>query len=371
MDDDTLREACTRLKRGHDAMPWPERRNLVRHLGQAITQGTARRVVLTLVQLLARDSKWEVRQEVAHLLLALPPADFQVLAGYLSTDPNQFVRHAAERAIDRRRSCAKQDVLARESLDEIGQRLAQLAAKHGPAAARQARHICDRHSALVVGSMVHDLRTVLTYLNGHCHALIAEGHKRRKAAVQVAQDLDFLHRTIADMEAYTRPVPTERRPERVADLVAAARELALENVRRAGGDAARVAIDIQVPDPMTIEVARHLMVMALANVLKNALEACVALAGERPGAVQIVAERQEGTVAIRITDNGIGMSQEEKSGWSAFVPGRRNKSKRLSTGYGLPIAVRNLAAHGGTLTLESTENVGTTVTIRLPLNIDE
>ena len=44
----------------------------------------------------------------------------------------------------------------------------------------------------------------------------------------------------------------------------------------------------------------------------------------------------------------------------------RNKSKRQSTGYGLPIAARNVAAHGGLLRLESRENEGTTVTILLP-----
>ena len=125
-------------------------------------------------------------------------------------------------------------------------------------------------------------------------------------------------------------------PERVTELLAAARELAVDNVRQAGGDASQVAIDVQVPELLTIEVARHLIVMTLANVLKNALEACIALAGERDGVVQIVAAQQDGVVEIRITDNGIGMSQEEKIGWSEFIPGRRNKSKRLSTGYGLP-----------------------------------
>ncbi|MHB8974310.1 MAG: AAA family ATPase [Pirellulaceae bacterium] len=143
------------------------------------------------------------------------------------------------------------------------------------------------------------------------------------------------------------------------------------NVRQAGGDATQVVIEVQVAELLTIEVARHLIVMTLANVLKNALEACIALAGERDGVVQIVAAQQEGAVEIRISDNGIGMSQEEKIGWSEFIPGRRNKSKRLSTGYGLPIAVRNLAAHGGTLTLESTEDVETIVTIRIPVDSDE
>lgn len=263
MDDDTLRTACTRLKQGSDIMPWPERRTLARNLGEAMTHGTPRRMMLALLRLLAQDAKWEVRREVANTLLTLPLAEFQSLAAMLAHDTNQFVRQAAERAMDRRRVCAKRDILARESLDEVSQRLEQMATQHGRAAARQARRICDRYSELVVGSMVHDLRTIQTYLIGHCHALIAEGHKRRKAAVQVTQDLDFLHRTIADMEAYTRPVPSERRPERVTELLAAARELALENVRQAGADATHIALEADVPDQLMVEVARHLIVMAL------------------------------------------------------------------------------------------------------------
>jgi signal transduction histidine kinase len=45
----------------------------------------------------------------------------------------------------------------------------------------------------------------------------------------------------------------------------------------------------------------------------------------------------------------------------------RNETKKQSTGYGLPIAARNFAAHGGTMELESRENEGTAVTMRLPL----
>jgi hypothetical protein len=54
----------------------------------------------------------------------------------------------------------------------------------------------------------------------------------------------------------------------VTELVAAAQELAVDNVRQAGGDATQVVIEVQVAELLTIEVARHLIVMALANVLK-------------------------------------------------------------------------------------------------------
>jgi signal transduction histidine kinase len=71
-------------------------------------------------------------------------------------------------------------------------------------------------------------------------------------------------------------------------------------------------------------------------------------------------------VTLRIEDTGQGICDEELRTPLLLTPGRRNKSKRQSTGYGLPIAARNVAAHGGILRLESREDEGTTVTIVLP-----
>jgi hypothetical protein len=42
--------------------------------------------------------------------------------------------------------------------------------------------------------------------------------------------------------------------------------------------------------------------------------------------------------------DSIGISRDEQSGWSQFLPGRRNQHERLSTCYGRPIAARNLTA---------------------------
>lgn len=215
--------------------------------------------------------------------------------------------------------------------------------------------------------MVHDLRSILTYLRTHCQALIDEGHKRRKAAVRVKDDIAFLERTIDDMAAFTRPAPNKRHRENLADLIAAAVDLAKENV---GSKAAAVKVEIAECDGVSVTVARHSIVMAMGNVIKNAIEACLTADVPEP-CVRIDIQPSEEAVSVIVADNGVGMSEEEKRNCSLVVPGRRNKTKRFSTGYGLPIAARNLAAAGGTLMLTSRENEGTTVTMTLPLDIDE
>ena len=75
-----------------------------------------------------------------------------------------------------------------------------------------------------------------------------------------------------------------------------------------------------------------------------------------------------GIASGTVTDNGPGMNADELAVISAFLPGRRNYAKPFSTGFGLAIAARNIAAHGGKLALTSYEEIGTQVTIDLPLD---
>jgi signal transduction histidine kinase len=178
-----------------------------------------------------------------------------------------------------------------------------------------------------------------------------------------------LETAIADMETFTQPMSPERRPERLAEIVAAAHDLARDNVRKAEFDPEVVAVFIDVPESLVVEVARHQIVMALANVLKNAYEAFVAGGGKLDaGHIRVEAVLSGDQVKIVVQDDGMGVSDEEAGGPLLLTPGRRNKTKRHSTGYGLPIAARNLAAHGGTMSLESRENAGTAVTMTLPLS---
>ena len=65
------------------------------------------------------------------------------------------------------------------------------------------------------------------------------------------------------------------------------------------------------------------------------------------------------------------MSQQDLVECRRLLPGRRNKSKRFSTGYGLSIAARNVAGHGGSIDIESQEGEVTVISIRLPLDPEE
>ncbi len=76
----------------------------------------------------------------------------------------------------------------------------------------------------------------------------------------------------------------------------------------------------------------------------------------------------DGGYALMISDSGIGMSQEEIG--KAMTPFGQVENKMTAThtgtGLGLPLAKAMLELHGGTMTVNSTPHIGTTITLHFP-----
>jgi signal transduction histidine kinase len=367
----SLREAFQQLQGGANAIPWWERKSLAQGMTESFVVGTASETAFLLVALLAKDPKWEVRAAIADLLPVLPEAESKRLTDQLMADSNTYVRRSVERAIERRKREIRAAGKARKSADQVSAQLQAIEDEFGKSAATKSLRMAERYSEMLVASIVHDLRSIMTHLKVNCYSLIEEviadaGSQAKRYGVRVRNDLQLLESSVEDMVTFTRPVPTERLPERLAVLVAEALELTRDNVRKAKFDPELVAVQQDVPESIVVPRARHQIVIALANVLKNAYEAFQAKGTMRPGAIRIAASTCQKWVTLTIEDTGQGICDEELRTPLLLTPGRRNKSKRQSTGYGLPIAARNVAAHGGLLRLESRENEGTTVTILLP-----
>ena len=178
----------------------------------------------------------------------------------------------------------------------------------------------------------------------------------------------MLERWLDDMRVYSQPTPAERRRERLADIVRESHTIVLDAFRASGRNPTGVRAIIDVPERLTVDVARHQFVRAVTNVIKNGYEAFAAdpqTFGEgeiRLQARLIDAEHLE----LVVRDNGMGMSPEELDDVRRFVPGGTSK-KTHGTGWGLPTAKRKVEDHDGSLAIDSTEDVGTVVTITLPM----
>ena len=89
------------------------------------------------------------------------------------------------------------------------------------------------------------------------------------------------------------------------------------------------------------------------------------------GTVEIRVARSGNNVAVMITDEGIGIPAEDLPHvFERFYRAKRQHRPTFHTGsgLGLPIAKWITEAHGGTISIASTVEKGTTVTVQLPLS---
>ena len=375
MKETDFKEILKRLRQSPEAMPWDARRGVVRDVSAALTNGDHSRDAIELMHLLASDPKWEIRADVANSLLLLPEEHFAKVAAVLADDTNGFVRRATERAIDRRRRGLQTASRARREFNQVQSQYAALEKLHGKAVADKTRKLAERLFDHMVGATVHEMRGILTPLMAGTASLLhhlddgrLDPAVFREQLKKSLARLTFLERLVEDMRTYSQPPPTERRRERLADLVESAAFMVRENFDAQERQPDMVAVMIDVPGTLVVEVSRHLILIAIANVLKNAYEAFANDRGAfQPGVITISAKpTDEDTVEIAIRDNGMGICREDLEDLLDFTPGKTTK-KNYGTGFGLPIAQRNVAVHGGSIGLASEVDVGTTVTIFLPI----
>jgi len=327
-----------------------------------------------LLELLATDPKWEVRKAVADALRYAPEDTFSKTLARLGDDENTFVRRAAENALERRRKAAAVSDQRRRGIPSIAERVAALERTHGPEAARAAREVGEMYYDQLVGAVAHDVRGILTPLASRLRRLLDQMEKgsfqpgRVKRSLQHMQErVGLLERLVDDMRSYSLPVPRRRRSQRLADILSEAERLAREEVEERGSNLDGVTIQRQVDDGLTVEVARDQFLMALVNVIKNALESLPRDGSVTDPRIDISAHVNDGhEVEVVVRDNGVGIETDDLKQLREFLPGSKTK-KNEGTGFGLPIARRIIAAHGGTLRIESEANAGTVVTITMPL----
>jgi two-component system NtrC family sensor kinase len=96
------------------------------------------------------------------------------------------------------------------------------------------------------------------------------------------------------------------------------------------------------------------------NVLLNAVQSM-----DGKGTITISSERREHEVEIRIRDTGKGIAPENLP--RVFDPGFTTKGVGVGTGLGLSIAYQIMKKHAGSIECQSELGVGTTFTLRLPI----
>jgi len=163
-----------------------------------------------------------------------------------------------------------------------------------------------------------------------------------------------LNAIVQDFLQLARLPALQREPIAVAILL---REVAA--LMKAEAQAHTVHLTLQVPEGLPTLIADpQQLKQALINLLLNAIQAT-----PPRGAVQVTAAAEAEALRIAVIDSGRGIAPDLME--RIFDPYFTTKPQ--GTGLGLPIALRIIEAHGGTLDVKSTLGRGTTVEVCLPI----
>jgi signal transduction histidine kinase len=226
-----------------------------------------------------------------------------------------------------------------------------------------------------LSNMSHELRTPLNAIIGFSEMI----HQQLLGPINIGRYVEYA-RHVYDSGAHLLLQVQE-----MLDLSAAADgRLALAHERlKPGGlmagclealaaDAKKASVVLEAPDDFgtwpTVDGDPAKLQQSLTNIVHNAIKFTPA-----GGRVRVSGKVEFGFLKIVVADTGVGIRPEDLA--VVVRPFHRRKpafdARHQGAGIGLPFAKTIVELHGGRLSVESTQGAGTTVTIELPVAVDQ
>jgi signal transduction histidine kinase len=210
----------------------------------------------------------------------------------------------------------------------------------------------------------HELRTPVTILRGELDLALrhASPEADRATLQSLSEEVDRLAALVEGLMLLARvdtgQAEQDRQPVALVDLVAEAAHREEPAIRAQGG-----SLEV-VPDPaldLRVQVSAPLLVVALANLLRNARV-------HAPGrAVRLSAQVDGRCVLLHVDDDGPGVPPAERQRiFDRLQRGARARSTAPGLGLGLPLAREVARRHGGDCTVSDSPLGGARFTLRLP-----
>lgn len=211
----------------------------------------------------------------------------------------------------------------------------------------------------------HEMRTPLTTINGLLEGMqynaIPE-NQREKAIKLMQNETSRLIRLVNENLDYEK-IRTNQISILLQEFNATEAVGTLVAQLVAKADASGDQLILKTDEPITVYADYDRFVQVMVNLIQNAIQFT------KDGLITVTITKLEKATEIKISDNGIGMSEEQvKNIWDRYYkadPSRKN-TKYGESGLGLSIVQELVRLHNGTIEVDSELEKGTTFTVNFP-----
>lgn len=220
---------------------------------------------------------------------------------------------------------------------------------------------------LTMGNMIseisHDLRKPLTNIKGWIQILrdkFPETAKDEQFFGMAEEEIHRLNELVKELVDFSKPQKYETEIKDIRIIIRRAAELLKPEFTKKN-----ITFDEHYGDGnYEIAVNKNQILEVFLNLFMNAVDAL-----NNDGRISVIGDigrpsfKKTDYLAIGVADNGVGIKKEHLS----RIFDRYYTTKETGTGLGLAVVERIMAAHGGTLTVDSVEGEGTNFTMYFPL----
>lgn len=210
----------------------------------------------------------------------------------------------------------------------------------------------------LAAGVAHEIRNPLSSIKGYATyfgSRFAKDSEDRNAANIMVEEVERLNRVISDLINLSRPSDLRRTPTNLNKLAEHCFGLIKQDAAMHDVDL-KLSTDSSLPE---LSVDPDRLSQAILNISLNSLEAM-----PEGGTLAMNLSHTSELVTIKVSDTGKGISKAEVT--RIFEPYFTTKSQ--GTGLGLPIVLKIIEAHGGTIRVESQPDSGTAFVIELPVS---
>ncbi len=263
----------------------------------------------------------------------------------------------ATRAIAEGRLDERVTLSGRDEIHQLGDAFNTMAEKLAELQARMRRQERQATIGRVVDALVHDLSTPIQNVGNLCKLVMRDWgnlENRKTFEATAPREIAVLDRLLEELRYAAKPRPFVRYPVDINRTVSEVVES-----MRPQADAAGLTLRSELAsEPLYVQGDAFALGRVWRNLIQNAIEATPS-----GGLVAVSTQVVEGRAQVRICDTGKGIAAERLP--TIFDEYTSTKSRGL--GLGLPISKTIVEQLGGTVTVASEVDRGTTFVLEFPL----